>query len=79
MLVRLKAWVIEDREAFDSNRTSPKKLRGPGSFATELGIQHHVRCPPDSDLTADIAGGPLRAHKETNAPEHGGLSGNAGL
>src|SRR5471032_1046905 len=31
------------------------------SFSTELGRPRHVRFPPDSDQTADIAGGPKRA------------------
>jgi hypothetical protein len=30
-------------------------------FSTELGGPRHVRFPPDSDRTADIAGGPFRA------------------
>ncbi len=33
-----------------------------GSISTELGCPRHVRFPPDSDLTADIAGGPVRAN-----------------
>ena len=32
-----------------------------GSFATEMGLSHHVRFPPVSDRTANIAGGPVRA------------------
>jgi hypothetical protein len=32
-----------------------------GSFATKLDRPRHVRFPPDSDRTADIAGGPVRA------------------
>ena len=32
-----------------------------GSFATELGYSRHVRFPPESDRTAGIAGGPVRA------------------
>jgi hypothetical protein len=43
------------------------------SFSTELGRPRHVRFPPDSDRTADIASGPVRAffgprgHKTGNA------------
>src|SRR6266849_5947439 len=33
-----------------------------GSFSTELGYPPHVRFTPDSDRTADIAGGPVRAN-----------------
>src|SRR6266566_1680234 len=33
----------------------------PGSFATKLDRPRHVRFPPVSDRTADIAGGPFRA------------------
>jgi hypothetical protein len=32
-----------------------------GSFSTELGRLRHVRYAPDSDRTADMAGGPVRA------------------
>jgi hypothetical protein len=32
-----------------------------GSFSTELGCPRHVRFTPDSDRTADVVGGPLRA------------------
>src|SRR5438105_12004416 len=34
-----------------------------GSFATKLDRPRHVRFPPVSDRTADIAGGPFRANK----------------
>ena len=33
-----------------------------GSFSTKLGCPRHVRFTPDSDRTADIAGGPFRAN-----------------
>ena len=32
-----------------------------GSISTKLGCPGHVRFPSDSDQTADIAGGPVRA------------------
>ena len=32
-----------------------------GSITTEIGFPRHVRFPQDSDQTADIAGGPVRA------------------
>ena len=32
-----------------------------GSFSTKLGCPRHVRFTPDSDRTADIAGGSVRA------------------
>jgi hypothetical protein len=32
-----------------------------GSIATEMGCPRNVRYAPDSDRTADIAGGPVRA------------------
>jgi hypothetical protein len=45
-----------------------------GSIATEMGYLGDVRFPPDSDQTADIAGGPFRANSG-----NGDLrSGNAG-
>jgi hypothetical protein len=34
-----------------------------GSIATEMGSPPHVCFPPDSDPTADIAGGPVRANR----------------
>jgi hypothetical protein len=41
----------------------------PGSFPTKMGCPRHVRSTPDSDQTADIAGGPVRAsdgHRATS-------------
>src|SRR5260370_24171574 len=43
-----------------------------GSISTELGCPRHVRFPPDSDLTADIAGGPVRATTGPIAPRQTG-------
>jgi hypothetical protein len=44
-----------------------------GSIATEIGFPWHVRFPPVSDRTADIAGGPFRAttglmHRSKSSP-----------
>src|ERR1700676_215347 len=38
---------------------------GFGSFSTELGRPRDVRFPSDSDRTADIASGPVRANERT--------------
>ena len=38
-----------------------------GSFSTELTLSVHVRFPPDSDRTADIAGGPKGAKNGSGA------------
>ena len=35
-----------------------------GAISTELGFSHHVRFPPESDRTADMAGGQLCAIDE---------------
>ena len=39
-----------------------------GSISTELDGSRYIRFPPDSDRTADIAGGPVRANKRHPAP-----------
>src|SRR3979490_2444542 len=54
------------RQRRNSDRNSTSKFNvgvftQPGSFATELGCQHHVRFTADNDRTADIASGPVRA------------------
>jgi hypothetical protein len=36
-----------------------------GSFSTELGRPRDVRFPSDSDRTADIASGPVRANAQS--------------
>ncbi len=38
-----------------------------GPFATKLDRPRHVRFPPVSDRTADIAGGPFRANSGRDA------------
>jgi len=38
------------------------------SISTELGCPRHVRVAPDSDRTADIAGGPVRARFGSREP-----------
>src|SRR5450759_3582288 len=41
-----------------------------GSIATEIGSPRHVRSPSDSDQTADVAGGPVRAKGGSGAPNN---------
>jgi hypothetical protein len=46
----------------------------PGSFATEMDCPRHVRFPSDSDRTADIAGGPVRAPLTDSCAAANGIS-----
>jgi hypothetical protein len=41
-----------------------------GSFSTKQGSSSHVRFPLDSDRTADIAVGPVRANRRTEQGQH---------
>src|SRR5258708_6833422 len=57
--------LCDRRRVRNATTFPPQKLIGPdvadGSFATKLDRPRHVRFPPVSDRTADIAGGPFRA------------------
>src|SRR5258708_21014226 len=56
--------LCDRRRVRNATTFPPQKLIGPdvadGSFATKLDRPRHVRFPPVSDRTADIAGGPFR-------------------
>jgi len=48
--------------SFESSSLDPNQLDvSLGSFATEMACPCDVRSTPDSNQTADIAGGPVRA------------------